>query len=64
MASLNPRVPLLYPPNQYLPGMMCKPNGSLAYPGVDAVRANAGQTGGYALAPVAMANVVESTGGR
>jgi radical SAM superfamily enzyme YgiQ (UPF0313 family) len=32
MASLNPRVLLLYPPNQSLPGTMCKPNGSLAYP--------------------------------
>lgn len=26
------RVLLLYPPNQSLPGTMCKPNGSLAYP--------------------------------
>jgi anaerobic magnesium-protoporphyrin IX monomethyl ester cyclase len=32
MASLNPRVLLLYPPNQSLPRTMCKPNGSLAYP--------------------------------
>lgn len=32
MASLNPRVLLLYPPNQSIPGTMCKPNGSLAYP--------------------------------
>src|SRR3989344_420962 len=29
---MNPRVVLLYPPNQSLPGVMCKPNGSLAYP--------------------------------
>jgi hypothetical protein len=32
MASPNPRVLLLYPPNQSLQGAMCKPNGSLAYP--------------------------------
>jgi anaerobic magnesium-protoporphyrin IX monomethyl ester cyclase len=32
MASVNPRVLLLYPPNQSLRGTMCKPNGSLAYP--------------------------------
>jgi anaerobic magnesium-protoporphyrin IX monomethyl ester cyclase len=29
---LDVRVLLLYPPNQSLPGTMCKPNGSLAYP--------------------------------
>ena len=29
---MNLRVVLLYPPNQSLPGVMCKPNGSLAYP--------------------------------
>lgn len=28
----NPKVTLLYPPNQSWPGWMCKPNGSLAYP--------------------------------
>jgi radical SAM superfamily enzyme YgiQ (UPF0313 family) len=28
----DPRVTLLYPPNQTLEGYMCKPNGSLAYP--------------------------------
>jgi anaerobic magnesium-protoporphyrin IX monomethyl ester cyclase len=32
MASRDVRVLLLYPPNQTLPGVMCKPNGSLAYP--------------------------------
>ena len=32
MAAPNPRVLLLYPPNQNLPGTVCKPNGSLAYP--------------------------------
>ena len=29
---MEPKVVLLYPPNQSLPGIMCKPNGSLAYP--------------------------------
>ncbi|TSC71406.1 MAG: hypothetical protein G01um101470_627, partial [Parcubacteria group bacterium Gr01-1014_70] len=29
---MDPKVVLLYPPNQSLPGVMCKPNGSLAYP--------------------------------
>ena len=29
---MGPKVVLLYPPNQSLPGVMCKPNGSLAYP--------------------------------
>jgi anaerobic magnesium-protoporphyrin IX monomethyl ester cyclase len=29
---MYPAVVLLYPPNQSLPGGMCKPNGSLAYP--------------------------------
>jgi radical SAM superfamily enzyme YgiQ (UPF0313 family) len=28
----DPKVTLLYPPNQTLEGYMCKPNGSLAYP--------------------------------
>ena len=28
----DPKVTLLYPPNQSWPGTMCKPNGSLAYP--------------------------------
>lgn len=28
----NPKVTLIYPPNQSWPGWMCKPNGSLAYP--------------------------------
>ena len=28
----DPRVTLLYPPNQTLKDYMCKPNGSLAYP--------------------------------
>ncbi len=28
----NPKVMLLYPPNQSWPNWMCKPNGSLAYP--------------------------------
>lgn len=32
MSSRDVRVLLLYPPNQTLPGIMCKPNGSLAYP--------------------------------
>ena len=30
--SKNLRVLLLYPPEQTWPEMMCKPNGSLAYP--------------------------------
>jgi radical SAM superfamily enzyme YgiQ (UPF0313 family) len=32
MKQSEPRVLLLYPPNQSWPGTMCKPNGSLAYP--------------------------------
>ena len=28
----NPRVLLLYPPEQNWPDTLCKPNGSLAYP--------------------------------
>jgi anaerobic magnesium-protoporphyrin IX monomethyl ester cyclase len=32
MSLPDPRVLLLYPPNQSLPSTMCKPNGSLAYP--------------------------------
>lgn len=32
----NPKVVLVYPPNQSWPGTMCKPNGSLAYPNIGA----------------------------
>lgn len=32
MTKADPSVLLIYPPNQSLPGNMCKPNGSLAYP--------------------------------
>ena len=34
MSRKNPRVILVYPPNQSWPGTMCKPNGSLAYPNI------------------------------
>lgn len=32
----DPKVTLLYPPNQSWPGTMCKPNGSMAYPSLGA----------------------------
>jgi radical SAM superfamily enzyme YgiQ (UPF0313 family) len=38
----NPRVLLLYPPNQTWPGYMCKPNGSLAYPSMAGALIEAG----------------------
>ena len=42
------RVLLLYPPNQSLPGTICKPNGSLAYPSLGgALRQNGVEVGLY-----------------
>jgi anaerobic magnesium-protoporphyrin IX monomethyl ester cyclase len=48
MSRRDVRVLLLYPPNQSLPGTICKPNGSLAYPSLGgALRKNGIEVGLY-----------------
>lgn len=48
MSRRDVRVLLLYPPNQSMPGTMCKPNGSLAYPSLaGALRAKGIDVGLY-----------------